>query len=279
MKKMRKLIPAFAMLMVSAIMLSTASFAWFSSNTQAEANGMQIKAQTSGGLAIAVWTKDTVDGVTVAKAPLDSAFASSVDIASTSWTNGASAVAPTSHNGTNWYSAVAASVDSYAKNTEAYELVANGKEHYLQTTWSIKSLAADKQTNVRVTAVEVSGITNETVNTNFAKSLRVAIYNRTTGTWYYFAPKQDAAATELYHVNSTADGRVAYAADGITVGASSLTTQVLTNVTSTTAQVIDVYLYFEGEDENCKSANAVNLDTISVNLVFTAAGGFTDVTP
>ena len=33
MKKMRRLIPAIAMLLVSAVMLSTASFAWFTRRT------------------------------------------------------------------------------------------------------------------------------------------------------------------------------------------------------------------------------------------------------
>lgn len=52
MKKMRKLIPAFAMLMVAAIMMTTASFAWFTMNEQVTATGMQIKAQASGSLVI-----------------------------------------------------------------------------------------------------------------------------------------------------------------------------------------------------------------------------------
>lgn len=52
MKKMRKLIPAFAMLLVSAIMMSTASFAWFTMNETVEATGMQIQAQAAGSLVI-----------------------------------------------------------------------------------------------------------------------------------------------------------------------------------------------------------------------------------
>ena len=53
MKKMRKLIPAFAMLMVAAIMMSTASYAWFSMSTTATAKGMQVKATASSSLIIA----------------------------------------------------------------------------------------------------------------------------------------------------------------------------------------------------------------------------------
>ena len=52
MKKMRRLIPAIAMLLVSAVMLSTASFAWFSMSTKATAQGMTVKAEADSSLLI-----------------------------------------------------------------------------------------------------------------------------------------------------------------------------------------------------------------------------------
>ena len=52
MKKMRKLIPAFAMLMVAAIMMTTASFAWFTMSDTVTATGMQVQAKADGTLVI-----------------------------------------------------------------------------------------------------------------------------------------------------------------------------------------------------------------------------------
>lgn len=52
MKKMRRLIPAVAMLMVAAVMLSTASFAWFTMNDKVEATGMTVQAKSNGSLVI-----------------------------------------------------------------------------------------------------------------------------------------------------------------------------------------------------------------------------------
>ena len=52
MKKMRRLIPAFAMLMVAAIMLSTASYAWFTMGTTATATGMHVTATSGSALLI-----------------------------------------------------------------------------------------------------------------------------------------------------------------------------------------------------------------------------------
>ena len=52
MKKMRRMIPALCMLLVSAIMLTTASYAWFTMNEQVTATGMQVQAKASGSLVI-----------------------------------------------------------------------------------------------------------------------------------------------------------------------------------------------------------------------------------
>ena len=47
MKKFKKLIPALCMLLVSAVMLGTTTFAWFSMNDKANVTGMQITAKTN----------------------------------------------------------------------------------------------------------------------------------------------------------------------------------------------------------------------------------------
>lgn len=48
MKNARKLIPALAMLLVSAILMTTASYAWFSMNTTVTATGMTVNAKADG---------------------------------------------------------------------------------------------------------------------------------------------------------------------------------------------------------------------------------------
>lgn len=47
MKKFKKLIPAFCMLLVSAVMLGTSTFAWFSMNTQVNATGLNVSAKSN----------------------------------------------------------------------------------------------------------------------------------------------------------------------------------------------------------------------------------------
>jgi len=53
MKNTRRLIPVFALLLVTAVMLSTASYAWFTMNTEVTASGMQLQAKADSSLVIA----------------------------------------------------------------------------------------------------------------------------------------------------------------------------------------------------------------------------------
>ena len=60
--KMRnKLIPAIAMLAVSAVTLTTASYAWFTMSKTAEVTGIELSATTTGSLLVAIGTAKTDD--------------------------------------------------------------------------------------------------------------------------------------------------------------------------------------------------------------------------
>ena len=84
MKKMRRLIPAIAMLLVSAVMLSTASFAWFTMSTSATAEGMKIKAEASSSLLITNATENFLNAFTMADGSVE-------------WEDAATALIPATH--------------------------------------------------------------------------------------------------------------------------------------------------------------------------------------
>jgi hypothetical protein len=61
MKTTRKLIPAIAMLLVSAVMLTTASYAWFTMGNQANATGMSVQAEAASSMLIVDATGKTAN--------------------------------------------------------------------------------------------------------------------------------------------------------------------------------------------------------------------------
>ena len=52
MKKFRKLLPALSMLLISALLMGSSTFAWFSMNTTVTATGMSVKANTDNAYLI-----------------------------------------------------------------------------------------------------------------------------------------------------------------------------------------------------------------------------------
>lgn len=75
MKKFKKLIPAFCMLLVSAVMLGSSTFAWFSMNNKVTASGMEVTAKSNTQFLVIANTLTegkVADTTTVATADLSS---------------------------------------------------------------------------------------------------------------------------------------------------------------------------------------------------------------
>ncbi len=278
MKKMRKIIPALAMLLISAVMMSTASFAWFSMNTNVTASGMSVKAKSDGGLAIASYT-GTVGST--ATAPVATAFSTSANAADDgNWLNGTGDLFPTSTADTTaWYSATAANVNAYNPEGDYATVAENeGAKYYRLAKFQVKSLdegteTAGSEADLYVTAISVTGGAN---SVNLNKALRVAIVNADNEA-FFFAPVYsgtEPTVTDFRYVGLATDATdpsaIAYTAGGLTfINCDSVAAvQILDGKLNTTAQDVSVYVYYEGEDDNCYSLNAVDIDTLSVTVTF-----------
>ena len=271
MKNMRKLIPAIAMLLVSAVMMSTASFAWFSVATRASVDGIEVKATASGGIAIGAWTS-------INDAPADTAFKSSINFKNNDVykNGGADALKPVSH-GTDkkWYTAVGALVDSYAptveENKDTYTALTDtqlnsglnsfmsGYAYY--TKLDVKALVDGtldlyiKNISVTIPADGAGVAGSATTTAALNKALRIAV--NVGNDWFYYVPARtgdDLAITfrQVASATTTANYTPATA-----------TTAVVNNLT-TTPTTINFYIYFDGEDPACMTSYAVDLRTSTI---------------
>lgn len=138
--------------------------------------------------------------------------------------------------------------------------------YYLKTsTEGVTSLGLNSgDQNLNISVVNVTG---DSVSTDLNKALRVGI--EIGGKFYIFAPVSGATGT--YYVNAASSATTA-------VDSSSSTHAnplgVATGLTSlpgmkTNGTPVYVYLWYEGEDANCKSDNVTaTLDELTVNLEF-----------
>jgi hypothetical protein len=301
MKNMRKLIPAIAMLLVSAVMMSTASFAWFSVANVATATGMQVKATSSGGIAIAGFTHDGTNF----EAPDIEKFKSTVDL-STVWNNAPTTVKPVSLASGNakWYTGSSDKVDSSAINTTGYTEVTLGatddnKDYMYHTKVQIKSLASTGSTHLYVQQAKItlSGAGSASTTGALNASLRIAfkVYDGTSTKWFFLAPGiADGSAHVANHVK---DGTITTkVVDSVTVvddaGIATYTHVDATNTAAanendiaygqasnmciydaltTAAVTVDIYVYYEGADPACMTSYAINLQDTKIDLTFYAA--------
>ena len=241
MKLSRKLIPAMIMLLVSAVLMSTASFAWFSVNSQVTATGLTVTAVAPASL----WIMQDDDTVRVTAIDLENENTSS---------NGKqfSPVTPNSKATANAWTFKTLTGDA-AQFVAEDGTIAEGKADWLDTTnyhyMDTIKLALDGQTGQKtminaqhqvVWGNKPSGEDARTEADGIYKAIHVALVSGSTVIEF------DTAALNTYSA----------AQNFIELTAAAEATEVY------------VYVWIEGTDTDCKNANAYNLDNFTVSIIF-----------
>ena len=247
MKMTRKLIPAFVMLIVSAIMLSTASFAWFATNRTVSANNMSVTANANTKF-LHISTQagsgfDTqVDAVNKSKSvDLINAKIDDTDNKSVKWYLGSSTVSGS-------VGTTGAQLDSSTVSTDVDPTDPTTSKYALINTFYFKM---SDTSNVNLTNLTVSEITVSGTS-NLKTALRVLVVGA-DGAQIWKVASEDATKLVKHDENN----------------ADYLITSEITNV-SPAAQSVKVYVYYDGEDASAYSDNAIDLGAMTVNVTFTA---------
>ncbi len=297
--KLRKLIPAFALLLVSAVVMSTASFAWFSMNTKVEVSSMTVKATASKNLLIS----DTKEGTYLASLKLDVQATSMVPTSTVA--SSTPSFFKLDKVGTNMQA------DKSDASWDSVFVAATPNTDYIKQTMWVQATGTDAS-NLKAT-ISFTGVTAD-----LDPALRVLIINSTNAYLYTPVSGADAsynaiatiyteeekvapsAATKTCDASNKAIAGVVYYTDPdcanedsnvavgddvstkyvkIPAGAIKTTTATSTYATNGSTVVvgtlkadtptqIDVYIWYEGQDSNCKSTNAVDLSTLVFSIVY-----------
>jgi len=294
---MKKLIPAAGMLAVSAMMLGTSTYAWFTMNKTVTVTNMQVKATAEEGLLVnevADYDSATWDEAATANQPTGAA---AISLYPTSTKNGTAWVHANSLKSNDAAGATAADAKSANLTADGYTMLtlaadqkitatagsqaeintyyvdgdsdntfdSEERQYYAKYTYYLKS-SSDTALSLGTTAGKYNiGIlptaTGTSGSAELDKALRVGV--AIGGKFYIFAPI--SGATTSYYYNAGGTGAAAVTAY-TTKQATGLTS--LPN-TSTDGTQVDVYLWFEGEDANCMTDNiTASLDTLSVDVAF-----------
>lgn len=258
----KQLLAAVAMVLVAAVALGSSTYAWFAANNEVTATGMSVHAQGESGIVI--------------KGESDSVFTTTGTARSD-----VSSLKPTSTcDLANWWHAVSDEYDDEmaVQDANKYSSVTGTKSEYVaEHVFTIRSAASDVALTDRKLAVKTVTVTPPTTqqSTNLNKAIRVGVKITTGATdsdpeLYIYAPLAgDGGFTLVPNYDSTVSSLTEKkAADS--------STDILTLADDTipandTGLKATVYVWFEGEDTNCKSSNiTASVDNLAVSVVFTA---------
>lgn len=256
MKKFKKLIPAFCAMLVSAAMLGTSTYAWFSVNKKVEANGMSVTAKV-----------DTEYFVATTTAPTENKF-----------------VVPAGNATEATFTAAAPNkVVPVAKASE--ELTLNGTtinegDWY---TGSVKTYDDKNQKNwatlskLTYTSVSEGLFTQDTYFVSYTFYIGLAKTSADYEGALTFTPVKSTGHVEGIEI---AGVKVAGNKDSASLTATSETLEIFTKENATTTEkyvlkadgtsyvTVTVYLCINGENSNVKDSNAAQLKgQIGVNVV------------
>ena len=286
---MKKLIPGILMLLISAVLLSTASYAWFSMNDKVTATGMQVQAVTDGSLYISnAHAKPAYTDIT--DGSVDFNMNTCVELRPTS-----------TIDVTNWYASAAARADQYDKaSSTAYTpvAVANVGQYRLLKTVYVRS--EKNFDNLVVTGVTIESTHGSSASGSDVLEKSITVAFNVTQYWTTTAQDNEATAVTddpVFVANEDPDATTTVGSatvtrrnGGVTSGSpnpvldSTLTFVDIADIPNTTKPVIwarpnsltadvsnyvyqiDIYIYFDGESVSCYSNALLNVITLDSNV-------------
>lgn len=298
----RQLFAAIAMVLVSAIALSSSTYAWFASNNKVTATGMSVAAQTEGSLLVidndatdfGKTTQTTVDmsltGTNLFPTHLTTADKEKFEVTGTStWTHSFSKdytkaiTNPTDENalkltvGDTQKTVYGSTEQNVVKQDVTQYYDADGKQYFLAGTMYIGLNSQNSTAKCGAITLESSTITS---SSQLNGSVRVALVplgtfdaSADSGKGKYTAYGADdiklagivAPGNEYVTTrgtNATADTTAAYAAGTIAITSG--------NMEAGDYVKLAVYIYFDGRDDDCTSEH-FDTTEVAVTLNFAAA--------
>lgn len=251
--KKRALISSVAMLLVAIIALGTATFAWFTQDTEAYADNMYVRTTKVSNLLL--------------NSKKDPTWRTHVDYGVGSPDAKKKLMPVSTADGTNWYSASAEKGDSFIANkaellTKAIGENANYNDYYFADQLNIRN---DGQADCDQVKIEVTGLEGD--------YSRIAIVPVTKAGGTTIDPIGNKKLWSDYIIDN--DGKAYNAAAGtelmtkVAEGKYEVNTDSVVSVTPSVDKIINVgsigagkekyfnvFVWFEGQDEDCQNKNS-----------------------
>lgn len=243
MKKFKKVVPALCALLVSAVMLGSSTYAWFSMNTRVTAQGMQVTAQ-SNSTYLVVSNKTMLGTATNVNVENKAGGIGGNTTNVYPCAKADKAITGTDVKAGDWY---------YASSKKQDQAGSMGDGELGADTMNVTRIGTDLTTDYKVTYTFYIGVSAESA----AKTANIKI---------------DAVDAALSSENALKNGLCAIVTidgkDPVTIKQGTGTTSgIVSDVALTTAATsVTVEIYIDGNNTNVTSANAASLAGLQLNL-------------
>ena len=250
---------------LTMIMIVGATFAWFSENRTVEANGMSVQAEASKNLLISN-ASDGTYGISAA-----STLTAVTKLAPSSTTNLSSFFAATTDTkqskvdyatGNLLSGAAMEAVTPTTENPNPADTVVNVAKHTFYV--KLDGISGAQLYKLYVNTLTVQNNTPADAAQNISKALRVGV--KCGDNVYIYAPVTGASTT---YSGITSTAAATGAVTNLKAAPASTDVLAATVVVGTTLTV-EVFIWYEGQDPACTSANSINVEQLNVKLTFTA---------
>ena len=283
-KNSKKIASAASMLLLSTAMLGMATYAWFTMNKEVSVTGMKVEATASEGLVISgdnksTWQTDwdvnmtagvkiyptstsgnpTEWAVAYSKA-FDDAYKNQTQSGAAGYTDLSMSYTTSGTTGSTFVQALGEGVGYAIKGSGSSDT----QNYVLKKTFFIKStgdgVLAKKLRIKEVTATNTVNGGSGSANLNKALRVLVVVNGASTGTIYAPIDGYDSAT------------KFKGSSDIPLIAKNTATNTSVTSIPNTNdgAVRVDMYMYYEGEDTNCKSSNitGISVDTLNISAKF-----------
>ncbi len=277
---MKKLIPAMCLLLVSAVLMGTSTFAWFTMNTTVTASGMKVNAVVPKSLVISTEEGGTYSAaVNLGLETVQSLYpVSTVD--TTAW------YAPSNLLDNNIDPTTGAAGMSNDENGTLFQELTTWdgtgllKESTNTNVYAVKKTVYVKSSDAKqeVYGLYVSSLTvnNTEINASslndVSKALRIAVV--TTGKTLFFAPTgYDSECKPIASINEGEKG--GSVGSPLTIVAPGSENGVLvtndTAIAGDSSMAISIFVWYEGQDKNANNTNALKVQDLDIIIEFTSS--------
>ena len=238
----KKLFPAIIMLLISVILLTSSTYAWFSMNTTVTATGMSITAEADNPFLLIKENGKTGDWVEEATlsavgAQLSLIHPTTINQAGMVWEYTTSTDPDDAQINNNTEVKALSGIESATGST----VLANNDVNFVLKQSLILKVIDD---GANGTNLRIQSITFDTGTNTIAASGRVLLVNGTN-----------------YQLYKMVDGQVTNKESGSS-------NYLVASLTAGTEYTVDAFFYFDGTDTSAYTNNATDLSSVSANMIF-----------